>query len=217
MGPPLSVGAPSFSERIMRAMEVKGLLPNVLRSSLGPVILAGDLTAPEFKWLSRERMYFGSTAQAASPANNQIYELIYGAPSTDTMCIVDSVRIFNREVTSQLWGIYIASAIIGGANSPRVGVNDGRSDGPGNPGSATTPLPAFAASTLSTFQGVQAVPATSPLWEIAAGTSMEILGPWILTLSRFGTILRVHSNSVNVASSVTFKWRERPMLTSETS
>lgn len=215
--PPVNVGTPTFSERLMRALELKGLLPNVLKPSISPVIITADMTEPQYRWLSRERMYQGSMSQAAVAANNQIYELIYGAATNDSMAIVDSVRIFNREATNQLWGIYIVGAIAGGAGSSRISVQDGRSDGPANPGAPFTPLPAFPTATLATLQAVQAVPGTAVLYEIPPSSAIEIPGPWILTIGRSGIILRVHSNSVNVASSIVYRWRERAMPTSEAS
>lgn len=215
--PPISIGTPSFSERMMRALELKGLLPNILRPSMVPVVNVTDLTLGEYKWLSRERMYQGTLSAAAVAANNQMYELIFGAANNDTMAIVDSVRIFNRETTNQLWGIYIAPAIMGGANGNRISVQDGRSDGPGAPGAPFTPLPAFPTCSLSQLAAIQAVPGTSALYEIGPSQAVEVPGPWILTIGRFGIILRVHSQSVNVASSVTYRWRERLMPTSESS
>jgi hypothetical protein len=217
IGPPMALGAPSFSERLMRALELKGLLPNFIRPGFSPVILSADLTQGEYRWLSRERMYFGSMIAAASPGNNQVYELIYGAPSFETSCIVDEIRIYNKEAVSSTWGIYIASAIAGGAANTRISPLDGRSDGPGNGGAIYASLPAFAAATMASLQLVQAIPATAPTWEVPPTSSLVIPGPWVLTLQHVAFILRVHSNAVNVGSSVVFKWRERQIQSSEQS
>lgn len=222
IGPPMAVGAPTFSERLMRALELKGLLPNFIRPGFSPVVLAADLTEPQYRWLSRERMYFASGSAAAVPANNQTYALLFNPPGPDSLCIVDSIRLYNREATGQLWGIYLDNSTPpGGAFTARIQTLDGRADGPSAAVGPFQPWQAFPATFIFAGASVNAVPATAPLWEIGAGQALEIFGPWVL--GRFPkpspdlppTRLIVHSQAVNVASSIIWRWRERAVQSSE--
>jgi len=222
IGPPQGLGAPSFSERLMRALELKGLLPNFLRPGFSPVIIAGDLTDPEYKWLSRERMYHNAASAAATAANNQIYQLGFLTANQDQICIVDSFRIYNREVTAQLWGWYITTALLGGTVSTRVQTLDGRADGPSGGAGPFFAWQSFPTSQVQQLAAVQALPAQAPVIEVPAGQAVEVVGPWVLGIVKSSFVsppafLNVHSLAVNVGSSFLIRWRERPVQSSELS
>jgi len=205
----LATNQPTPSERLARAFDVKGDLPNVMDPTIGLDVVYEDLTAPEYLWLKRTQSWAGSGEVVATALNFGAVHL--GAPTShEGLAVCDRVTITN--ITAAPGGFRVG--IIGNV-APAANLNgkqrDSRMGVAGSPAFAVNPL---------LYVGANLTIAASQFVWIPANTSVVVEGPWIISgLRRPGATqqdsLLVETNVVNQAILASFTWTERQLLTSE--
>lgn len=189
------VNQPDIPQRMFRALDLQGSLPHELEPRYRGVIVAEDLTLPEFWYSRRGRRFQGGSAIGAVVGQQCFSQLIpLGLTTTARLiAIVDSVFV---------------SSPAGGATAFSIGLG-----GPPAASTARASLQADdrhnASSACSIQDGTSAAPVTpggALVVDIAGSQTLEIRGPWILTgISN----LVVVSTTVNVGVRIGYRWRER--------
>jgi len=205
------IGAPRYSEGLMRALALKGDLPRELLAELSASITLDDMSAAEFQWTKRSAMYELGTSQAASPGNFGIvaFTTRVAAQGRSVMAIVDQVIIGNANAaTAQVaYGVSFGGTSI----ADPTAVANRRDD--------------RALAITSSYSLNAGTAAASPL----AGTSHKLAtmqaggehiddAPFILTNNDNGTnrsALVFVTSVVNQVISVSVSWREREIYQEE--
>jgi hypothetical protein len=198
----LAVGAPEYAERLMRALNVKGDLPNRVASRYELSFTLEDLTRDEFRWLRRTRTFECADGAAAVVGNFSAFEL---RPAAEVLTVVESVFIINNGATVQRAIIGIATQNLVGAVASASAVTDERYIN--TPSGAAWTIGSRVAASSVGFRQVR----------VAAGASAEVVGPWILTGTRVpATCLLVQNiSAVNEAFTAGCRFYERLLLQTE--
>lgn len=207
----LLLGNPEISEATMRALEIKGDLPQLIAPTYSVDILAEDLTAPEYRWLRRQSRWLSGLAQAQVAANFAFvaFSSANVDPARPTMAIVDQILVRNNGAASTTYRYGMAYVAGGPALTQRGALLDDRQFG-------QTSFYLIGAGV-----GVAHVltPAPFGLIEIQGGASFLIPGPWVLSNrpdnAALGASLIVETEFVNNPVCATFYWRERAFLQTE--
>jgi hypothetical protein len=201
--PLLPVGVPEYQERLMRALDIKGDIPQELRAQLQPVFVAEDFTQPEFFWLKRGRSFQCFSGVAAVAGQNPVVELQAVTGNPDVLAVIDRIIISNPG----------AAAI-----TVRFGLNTVRQVAGAVTPTATDERQLGQAAAYRVFTGnvVYANNAAQMGFDLATRQSAIIPGPWIL--SGFGTgagCFGVYADALNVGLQVGVSWRERQLYQTE--
>lgn len=211
--PPLLLGNPRPSEGLMRALGIKGDLPQDLLAQYAAHFLVDDLSKEEFAWTKRSTLW--DSGAIVAPVVGQLSRVAVFPQSASlgtraVMCIIEEFTAVCPTAggTGLQWGVTLSGAGTGASSVPAkfrddrqfqrtnsvYGVSGGAAVG--NPIATENP-------SLSIL--VQNVPQT-------------FRGPWILTGNDNGTFIAcflVIGTTGNVDLRVSCKWRERDILPEE--
>jgi hypothetical protein len=215
----LLLGQPDLSERLMRALGLKGTLPQFLDRKFSPGVTVEDLTKPEYSWLRRETLWEAGQAVPAVAADFGVGTVgpKSGMAGRTTIFVVEQVTLSNTAATatSLRFGLIstanIGSAAPTGSGAPRddryagaavnqsvAGVGSGSNNASPTTFTSTSFVLLAAGQTLGPFPGP---------WVLTNG-----VGPTAASQVLFG----VWGTEINKAFSFHVVWRERLMLSSET-
>lgn len=210
----LLIGQPEIAERIMRALSLKGALPQYLDEEFQATMLAEDFTKQEYSYLRRETLWGAGLFAPAVAAETAL--AVVGPRNNSfrtTLIVVESVLIQNQNgvATSFRYGLidtaHSGSAAATSDGSPR----DDRS------AKATRSFAAVGvgsnAAAITTFSNSQFV-------ILPASGSILIPGPWIISNGEGPAAgsqvnFAVWGTVVNQTVQCAFQWHERTMLASE--
>lgn len=218
----LLLGQPELAEALMRALELKGDLPEFLLPRFSPVVQVLDLAQPEFHYLRRTNWWQGGVRTAAVAAQFSYAFLgrnAVGAVRRNAIAVCEHIVLTNPNAAA---GGYLIYLLANGA-APGSGSNSGipmddriASAGVLNAaanytiGSATSATDFAPGGSVAGPMRVQLTPATT----------LIVPGPWILTgqVDSAGVNpvqLVVQTNSLNVELNAAFVWRERQLSPTE--
>lgn len=213
----LLLGQPGISERLTRALDVKGDTPQESGSTYLPTILAEDLTFPEFAWLRRYSL-FGHNADSPAVAA-QFSHVVFGSnnPGQRALCFLERILISNTGAA--------ANSFRFGARLKQAGIGISPT-GPTAPwprddrvAAQATPSLGYSQFSASAFANAgQALTAEWPQVLLGVSQTAIIEVQQVLTgrVTGAGEIhFYVQSGTVNVPFSAAFVWREREMMSSE--
>jgi hypothetical protein len=213
----LLLGQPELSEQVMRALDLKGDLPQLLEAGYQSVILTEDLTSPEFNWLRRKvRLSQGTTVAAVGGQFSQA-AFAPTAGAARTLAVVEKLIITNTQAAAvQNYLIDSQPNInIGAApNVPKSALDDRAI-----PFNQLQPTPSFG---LVSATAAAAITGTGAMFlSIPASTTLVLPLDWVFTARTVlstpaPSLLLVQAQAVNTALTFAVVWRERPMTSSET-
>lgn len=216
----LLVGQPDVAERMMRALALKGTLPQYIDGDYDPVVVVDDLTAREYDYLRRYIPWHAAFGQAAGGAG--VFSLVgIGPKSTQgrsAIACVDRIIIsnLNGAAVTYRWGIIPTSAAGSLLAASGVAPVDDR---------VLNNVPAGQNGLFAGGGGTNAVdpislsPANAGVVVVPANTAWSIDGPWILSgaVNTAGNqhYLAVWTSAANLSVNAHFYWRERAMMATE--
>lgn len=213
----LLLGQPNLSESLMRALALKGALPEYLAREFQASVNLLDLTTREFQYLRRVNSWLAGINQVAVVGEFGI--AVLGPRATqgrEAIAVVDSVMIENTSggSASFRYGL-IRNNNVGSAAPTSNGIPLDDRIGPlsGTP----FPNPIFGvgggsqvADPAITFAGHVSLPVSS---SIELNVSAVLTG--LMTTTGLRTYFGVWATSPNIAFACNFRWRERELLPSE--
>jgi hypothetical protein len=212
----LLIGQPELSEQVMRALDLKGDLPQMLDVGYQPVIIAEDLTAPEFRWLRRNARLSQGITIAAVAAQFSQGAFAPLASARNTLAVVEKLILANLAAASASFLIDSQPNITVGAapGIPRTALDD-RSI----PTGQLQPAPSFGLVSATAAAGLTAAGAI--IVAVPAGSTLVLDLNWVFTARQVLTtpapsLLLVQSGNVNTQIQFSVVWRERTLLSSET-
>ena len=208
------IGQSDYAERLLRALALKGDLPQGVHSDAVLTYQQDDLSSLEYSWLRRSARYFTGATATAVAAEFSIFAFGSTNGSRQTMAIIDAVSISNPGAA--VMGVEIGGATFtggSGAALTRLGKNlDDRQ---------------FRQVQSVYACGVNSDPASlldpAPRFEIPVGSTLFLpVGavPIILTSADngvFTSLFLVQGTVLNAPFRVGVWWRERQTLDSELS
>lgn len=209
----LLLGQPEVSERIMRALALKGALPQYLAPEFQPQVIAEDLNKPEFSWLRRETLWGAGLFAPAVVGETSLVTL--GGRTNAQRAVIGTVEYViitnqNAAVTSFRYGL-IDQAHQGSAAST--------SDGSPRDDRQAAQTKSFFGVGIGSNAGVITTFTNSQFVLLPASTSLYIPGPFILTLGNSAApaqcTFAVWGTALNQSVQASFQWRERAMLVTE--
>jgi hypothetical protein len=194
---------PDQSEVIFRALNLKGELPRLIDPRFNGSIQMEDYTKPEYWWLRRGVLMQAGADQAAVAAQQSFVS--WTPLQTTRLYVIERVRIYS--VTANAGGVIgLGAAVAGGANQ----TNSNRDDR-----IAGTTADFTKGSGAVVVAGTSAAPVSPPgaiPFRLAPGAALDF-GPYVITGR---SVLSVLLSNVNIQLCVSFEWRERELLPSET-
>jgi hypothetical protein len=216
----LLVGQPDIAERMMRALALKGTLPQYIDGDYDPVAIVEDLTAREFDYLRRYIPWSAAFGQAAGGAG--VWSLVgIGPKSTQGRTAIASVdRIIftnlNGAAVTYRFGLFPTSGV--GSLLAVTGVAPIDDRVLNNVPAGQNGLFAGGGGTIAT-DPVLGIPGSTLTITLPANTSQALDGPWFLTgaVNTAGSqhYLAVTTVAANQQVNAGFYWRERALLTTE--
>lgn len=194
--------APWLVKRIVTAFNVRGDVPQDMGSLLPSAALL-DMAAPEYVVPGLGRLLSGRVTATAVGAQQGFAHLVENSLGAQVLAVVESITIINLAAATNSFTVGIAPVQGVYGTTGVVAARDGR-------------MPITTVSTFLPTAGTAGAPAgvNGEGHAVAAGLSLTIPGPWVLASGQNQT-LEVLSNSVNAAFTTSFRWRERPILRSE--
>jgi hypothetical protein len=216
----LLVGQPDVAERMMRALALKGTLPQYIDGDYDPVVLVEDLTGREYDYLRRFIPWSAAFGQAAGGAG--VWSLVGIGPKSSqgrsAIAVVDRVWILNQTAgaLSYRLGLMPTSAVGSLLAATGVAPIDDR---------VLNNVPAGQNGLFAGGSGTNAVdpitliPGSTMVFTVPAGSTLEVVGPWILSgaVNTAGSqhYLAITPVLANTQVNATFYWRERAMMSTE--
>lgn len=212
------IGQPEISEQLMRALFLKGDLPQFVQGPYGLGVQVLDLTTPEYFHLRRWRRYMGRAAQAAVAANFSI--LVFGTPNVgrEVMAVVEQIWVRANGAAGPIRFGINGDVFALGATAPAsigFGAQDDRS----------LPAGAWSSTYGMSFINNAASPLSAADPEIVSGGTNTVFvpidptRPLILTNKPINntakSYLYVVPTAVNFGIDVCVFWRERSLLETE--
>lgn len=217
----LLLGQPDISERLMRALALKGALPQFLGQEFDASVTVEDLTAPEFGYLRRFLPWQAGQAKGAVVGE---FSMLTLGPRTNqlrnALAVCDYITISNQNAAAQSfrYGLVPESAI--GSSAPvsngepmddRVTANQ--------PLNSVQPIYGVGVGSNAVDPLTQGPP-NAGFVRLGVDQTVLIPGPWIITCAANSTaaarqVLAIWTQSVNLSVAGNFKWRERGLLATE--
>jgi hypothetical protein len=198
------IGQSDLSEQLMRALVLKGDLPQELQRGFGCEITALDLTAPEFRWLRRTTQYTAFTSVAAGGAG--FYSYCELTPAASKLTVLERVRIGNPNGAAQLCFVGFTGGNFIGVTVTAYGDRDNRQPLGGRGSAQVTHGVSNATASPWQHLGVYVPPLETVTLE----------GPWILSQTKaLSSAFTVMCNPANTGLDCTFEWTERQIQDTE--
>jgi hypothetical protein len=200
-----------IAERLMRALNIKGDLPDKLEPIFSLDVTTEDLTLPEFWYLRRGAYFDGGASPVATAAQYSFVSL--GAPQlSPVLAVVEKVTIYNPDVVARTFNVGTTYTVTNPANAEQLP----RESRDGFRRSAFC----VAARTSAT---AQLTGNASYLAVVPAGGQVVVDGPWMLSAAKLSPAgppgqlpqVTVQSENFNIAMRAHFVWRERFQQESE--
>lgn len=202
----LLLGQPELAELTMRALELKGDLPQLIDPRFQLGLTVDDWTRSEYAWLRRQRLGQCAANVAASALNfNTVY--VFVAANTPTLTVVTQILISNPNAAAATFRYALSnSPLLVSTFAPLT--RDNRS---------FTALPG---SLCGLNQAAAAVlPVSAATITLAPGAAMAIPTEYVLgqrvAPNGFSIGLVVETAIINSAVNVVMDFRERAALTPE--
>lgn len=213
----LTVQQPNLSDRVIRALDIKGDVPGLLQPRYDLSIQADDFTLPEYKYLSRTMMMAATAAQAAGAALFSYVGLTFLAASSASsdlrICRVKRVTFTNPNAGA----IFVSGALSTGDLTVFA------------TGSTPTPLDSrwlkngvqARGSMRTVVANIATPPPVQVLFGVAAGGNVTYELDAVLSnfptgfTGQTGGVLLFAPSAVNQSLQVTFEWEEREAMSSE--
>lgn len=197
----LPLGNPELSELLLRALQIKGDLPQTVEALYRAQVTVDDLTAPEYRWLRRGTQWQGHAFVAAVAGQASYFELQPISGAAENIAVVERISIVNPNafVMSTRLGIVTPALLAAGAVNARA--RDDRH--------------LSSQSAFKIFAGTNAALAGAAGMidvRLAADGTTTVEGPWILTGN---SALQVGTTAANVALTCQMFWRERLLQVTE--
>lgn len=202
------LGQPELSEQLMRALELKGDLPQLLDPIFSLTVQVLDLMDPEFQHLRRTRRFMAGND--IGPVAGQFPYLVFArnGQTRDQIAVVERISVTNLNAAPLRCWIYLLQ---NGA-APGVGTQ-------ATPTDDRTPLAAAAGHTIGIATSITSFVTPARLTvNIPQDQTVFVPGPWIITTAGpvgAQTQLVVQGATVNQAFDVSVFWRERLLLSTE--
>lgn len=216
----LLVGQPDVAERMMRALALKGTLPQYIDGDYDPVAIVEDLTAREFDYLRRFIPWSATFGAVAGGAG--VWSLVGIGPKTtqgrSAIAVVDRVWILNQTAGALSYRLGLFPTTATGSLLAATGVApiDDR---------VLNNVPAGQNGLFAGGGGQNAVdpstliPGSTLVFSVPAGATLEVVGPWILTgaVNTAGAqhYLAITPTLANTQVTASFYWRERALMATE--
>jgi hypothetical protein len=201
---------PDLAEHLMRALELKGDLPQALSSFFTPVIQALDLTTEDLLYLRRITRWSVGVNMAAVAGQFAVSHLVpNSSPAPRAMlAMVDAVLVSNPNAATMPFQYGVSILGSGQAITSQGNPLDDRQIG--------APRAFYAAG--GNNQAAPSIPSASAIASIPAGGSLWIYPKAVLT-GKDNTVnltsFFVAGQAVNQALQVVYHWRERAITVSE--
>lgn len=210
----LLIGQPEISERLMRALTLKGALPQHVDGRIGGSITVMDLTQPDYSWLRREQRFLGGSSQGAVVGEFGIAVLGPRPGSVRSTLCVAYADIQNQTGAA---GLFRYGFLLEGNIGSALAVGDGGPMDDRVVSGLAAAKPNFGIGTGS--QVADPGPVAAGRCRLPADGQATV-GPFILTNARdAGGISKWHAavygSAVNQAVLVTWRWTERTLMQSE--
>jgi hypothetical protein len=216
----LLIGQPDIGERLMRALALKGQLPQYIDGDIDPSVTVEDLTGREYDYLRRFIPWAASFGQVAGGAG--VWSLVgIGPKSTQgrsAIAVVDRVWIQNSTAGALTYRLGLFPTTATGTLLAVTGVAPIDDRVLNNVPAGQNGLFAGGGGT-SAVDPITGIPGSTATFTVPGGNTFEVVGPWILTgatntagAQHYLAITPVLANTVVNA---TFYWRERALLATE--
>jgi hypothetical protein len=211
----LLIGQPDLAEALMRALALKGQLPQYIEGELNASITAFDLADPEYLWLRRNVRLSQGITIAAVAAQFAQFAFAPVANAGRSLAVVEQLILANPTAATQTFLVDSQPNIALGAapNVPKSALDDRAI-----PFNQLQPTPAFG---LGNAQGAVAITGAGAL-SIAVGAGQTVILPlnWIFTNrvvlpTPAPSLLLVQHSVVNLPLTAGIVWRERALLATE--
>lgn len=211
--PNLLLGAPGFSEQVMRALGIKGDLPQDLVPYFGATFQLDNFGAPEYAWARRSSLWeMGAQAPAVAGQLSRVALAARVAAGTQrsVLCCVDDIRVFTPTAggTGLMYGVDLLGTGIANPTAT-ARFKDDRIFGKAES--------VFALSAGAAVANPIAARDHSQIY-VPQNLTIEIPGPFFLSNVDNGTFassLLVVGTTGNVDLRVSIQWRERDLLPEE--
>jgi hypothetical protein len=208
----LRSNAPSYSEQLLRVLDMKGDIPGEVAARLSASYQLDDLRRPEFAWLRRARRFAQGQTIAAVAGQFGVMEfyLNTAAPVGSMIAITDHLCISN-----QSGGVATLSCalrefpLLGAFAATEFGILDDR-QAAFTAGAPVDYRPAFNLQSTNNVSSGGALTGQSYSVTLPAATSIILPLAYVVTGK---AVLRVAA--FNVAFGLNISWTERELLESE--
>jgi hypothetical protein len=204
----LLLGQPDLSELLMRALQLKGNLPQYLEGEISPSVTLFDLTATDYLWLRRQSRWRIGATQAAVAAQFAIFAFGTNVADRSVLALLEGITFDNTTAGPLTFQYGISLAGAGGVAFAGAGVFcDDRQQ-----------------STAAQYRGGVGTNAAAPLGGnppsiiVPANSSVYLPLGDVLTARDNGVFTSVfiaQGAAVNTPLRVSLVWRERALLASE--
>ncbi len=197
---------PRVWERLLRAQDLKGDIPQLLAALLSPVALLEDYSQPEYAWLRRTRRLTAASSIGAVAAQYPVVQLTNA--SSNRIIRVRQLSILNMNaggaITVGVGIVKTAVAVFGSLTFPMCDDRQPPTTAPGAGNMGATNLAAPMTEMLDMFR-----------LRMPADTMVVLDVPWVLAGLNNG-YLTIHGQNQNTALGASVVYDERDQLSSET-
>ena len=203
---------PAVAERMMRALDMKGDLPENVDAKFRSTILVEDLTGAEYDFLRRTSRWLGAARTAAVAAQYGTIAFGFGAAAGERGLLAVETLFLNNENAAQIVVFVGVTASTIALTTPPTSPMDDRQ----YVAAAQSGMGAF-----GTLVSAAAPPFADPNFKVlvAANSSVAVTLPVILTNKDPGSasklVLAMHTGAVNQTLSVALVWREGALVSGE--
>jgi hypothetical protein len=212
----LLLGQPDIAEQYMRALALKGQLPSYTGGEFEPSITVLDLTQPEFLWLRRIVRVQQSVSLTATAAQFSQIALAPIAGAARVMAVVEKLIITNTTAGALHYFVdFLPNSLVAAApNVPKSAMDD-RAIPFNAPLQTQVSLGIVNATAAAAIIGSGGI-----LVATAANTTVVLDLNAIFTARLVNTtpspsLLMVQGTALNLPLQVSFIWRERTLLATE--
>lgn len=194
---------------LLRALGIQGDIPGDVSSVMSPGLTIDDFTRPEYWWLRRGQMFgtFGTVAALAGNFSLVQMRAPVAIGRTPSIAIIENVIVTNLNAAAQT--VFVGLGVPTGLTST-LGIckTDSRQFSSVLPGGISQ-------FQIETFQVGVAINVFGQLVRVPPAQSMVVPGTWILDNEQGALGWIVTGQAVNASLTVSFQWRERPLLPQE--
>lgn len=212
MGPlgEMFIGQPELGETLMRGLELKGDLPQLLDPKVQPGVNLLDFDQFEYWYLRRKVSFAQTRSQAAVAAN--FGQLFFMPPTRRTLCQVRRITFVNSSAGALQYNFGLSNLGILGGAGPQFGFEQDDRFGLAISGCQLLAGTNAAAQMTTASMGIRAL-------TVPASSSVTVDCDYMITTKSFSPTalfcLMAETTVVNVPIQWSVEWTERLPLDSE--